>query len=107
MESAMAWSKNSKSDLLREAMSLLDDAVSAFRNRGYARQHAVEQAALALGVSPRRARALLYGEAFAMPSEEFRAIQQRYLDHLDAEAENLNARFEAVKAKRRQMELGL
>lgn len=105
MGTTMDWSNFSTNDPLRHVMSLLDDAVSSYRNRGHSRQHAVEQAALALGITPRRAKSLLYGEAFTVAVEEYRAIKARFLDHLDAEAEHLAARSAAARARRRQMEL--
>lgn len=107
MGQSMAWSNFSKLDPLREAASMLEETVTAYRNRGHTRQHAVEQAALALGMTPRRAKALLYGEAFNVALDEYNAIKQRFLEHLDQEAESLAARFEAVRAKRRQMEMSL
>lgn len=105
MGQAMACSQNSK--LIREVAALIDDTVSAFRNRGYTREVAIQQAALALGMPPRRAKALIYGEAFSMAADEYAAIKARFVDHLDDEAASLAARFEAVKARRKQLELDL
>ena len=104
MGHSMSWSEVST---IRDAAQLVDEAVTAFRNRGYTRERAVEQAALALGISHRRARGLIYGEVFAMAVDEYRAIKARFLRHLDEEAESLAGRLEAVKAKQRQMELEL
>jgi hypothetical protein len=94
-------------DPLRLVMEMIDDAASAFRNRGHSRQQAVDQAALALGVTPRKAKAWLYGESFKATEEEARAVRLRYLDHLDAEAESLAERSEAIRSRRRQISLEL
>lgn len=103
----MACSKVYKSDTLGDVMSLLDQVVTDYRNRGHSRTLATEQAALALGITTRRAQALLYGQAFKITREEYRAIKAQYMKHLDAEAESLSARFQAVMAKRLQMEMDI
>lgn len=87
-----------------EAASLVDDAVTSIRNRGFTREHAVKQAAQSLGVPESRAKALLYGKVFAVAAEEYRSIKARFLAHLDAEAEYLSQRAEAARMRRREME---
>ena len=104
MGQTMSWSESSA---IRDAAQLVDDAVTAFRTRGYTRETALHQAALALGISPRRAKGLVYGEVFAMALDEYRQIKARFLRHLDDEAESLAARSEAARARRKQMELEL
>lgn len=105
MRTEMPCSHFSKGGLLREIAALIDECATAFRNRGYSRQDAIGQAALALGVAPRRARALLYGEAFAASEAEYQAIKRRFAAFLDDEIESLAARSEAARAKRKQLEL--
>lgn len=107
MSETMTWSKLSITDTLGDVMSLLDQVVTDYRNRGHSRAVATEQAALALGITPRRVKSLLYGEAFKVTREEYRAIKAQYMKHLDAEAESLSARFQAVMAKRLQMEMDI
>lgn len=101
----MLNSHNFASDIVRDAAALIDDAVTALRNRGHTREHAVRQAALFFGLPESRAKGLLYGKVFALAAEEYRAIKARFLDHLDAEADYLAARSQAARARRKQMEM--
>ena len=81
--------------------------MSDYRNRGHTRTYATEQAALALGITPRRAKKLLYGEAFNVLEEEARRIKAREMAHFADEARHLAARLEAIKARLAQSELEL
>lgn len=99
------WSKVSMIDTVRDVASWIDDVVSAYRNRGFSRAVATDQAALALGITPRRAKSFLYSEAFKVSDEERAAIRIRYLRHLDDEAEHFRQRLEDAKARRRQFQL--
>lgn len=107
MKQTMAWSHFSKSDPLRQAAEWIDQTVTAIRNRGHTREHAMEQASLALGVGRRRVRALLYGEAFSIAPDELDRLRDGFLAHLDDEAEHLAQRAAEARARRRQMELEL
>ena len=107
MGQTMAWSHFSVTDDVRQASLLLDETVTSFRNRGFTRERAVALAAAALGISPRRARAILYGEVFAVMATEYRAMRRAFLEHLDDEARHLAERHAAVKARRAQMEMDL
>ncbi len=100
---AMSCMISSKADPLRDAMGLVDEMVTMIRNRGHTRQDAMRQAALALGISERRVKALSFGEAFAMAQDELQKIKLAYLDHLDTEADDLARRREAIREKRRQL----
>lgn len=102
MDAEMACSEFSMKDMLGDVMSLIDDAVSAYRNRGLPRTIATEQASVALGITPRRAKSLLYGESFKVTGKEYRAISEAYVRHLDDEAAYFVARLDAVKTRRRQ-----
>lgn len=103
----MSKSHNFVNDPLRSAAELLDDAVTAFRNRGYTREAGLEQAALALGIPLNRAKALLYGRLYSVAADEYETIRARFLNHLDDEADHLARRAAEARARRRQMELDL
>jgi len=85
----MHWSKCSEHDPVRDIAGWLDQAVTDIANRGYPKRYAVEQAALALGISPRKAKSTLYGEYVAFVADEYQSIKRRFLAHLDAEADQL------------------
>lgn len=106
-EAMMSWTNYSVNNDVRQTAGLVDDVVQDYQSRGYRRLHAMEQAALALCITPRRVKGLIFGEVFRLAPGEYQFIRRRYLDHLDERADSLNARFEAVKAKRRQMEMDL
>jgi hypothetical protein len=106
----MSWgnfSVSGRRDAVRTLESMILEAVTYFRNRGHKNEHAIEQTALALEVTPRRVKSFLYSEAFATSEDEFDRIRGAFLRHLDAQADDLAARSEAARAKRRQMELGI
>ena len=105
MGPTMAWSNFSKSDPVRVAAEFVDAAVTAYRNRGHSRTDAMDQAALALGISPRRAKALVYGEAFAMATEELRAIKSRFIAHLDDQMAHHEAEKQKLRERLQQMRL--
>jgi hypothetical protein len=103
MERALAWPDSSKTDPARRAAELVDDTVTAIRNRGHTREHALRVAAHVLGIRFRRARALVYGDPVSLFDEELASIQAAYLRHLDAEAEHLTARLNAVRERCRRI----
>ena len=107
MGEQMPWTQTLHHDPVREVAELIDDVVTAIRNRGYTRERAMKQAALELGMTHRRVRSLTWGEAWRVTAEEHAAIRARFLDFLDREAEQLAARSEAARARRRQMELDI
>ena len=88
-----------------EIARLLDDAVTDIRNRGYTREGALSRAAEWFGVTVGRAKRMVYGEAYSVTEAERAAIRRRYLDHLDEQARYYEAKLDAAKARRRQMEL--
>ena len=98
----MAWSELSR-DPARCAAELVDDTVTAIRNRGHTRQFALRLAAAELGLGLRRARALLYGDPVALPDTELARIRSAFLAHLDAEAAHLAARSVAIRERHRRM----
>ena len=93
--------------LARSAAELLDDSVTAFRNRGFTREAGIEQAALALGIPVNRAKALLYGRLYSVAADEYQAIHARFLTHLDEGADSLARRSAEARVRRKQMEMDL
>lgn len=106
MEQILAWPKDSKADPARQAAEFVDDTVTAIRNRGHTRQHAVRLAALELGLRLRRARSLLYGDPVTLPDAELERIRAAFIEHLDREAQQLAARSAAARARLARMREG-
>lgn len=105
----MSCSNNSanRRDIVRSLSEIVLDAVTHFRNRGHRSDHAIQQAALALELSPRRVKSLVYGEAYSVAVDEYERVRRAFLRHLDEQAEDLMRRSEQARARRRQMELRL
>ena len=105
----MSCNEFSKSDpeWFRAIESMVCDTVLFFRNRGHKRDIAIEQAALALGLSNRKARSIFYQEPVGTLREEYEAIRERFARHLEYQAEDYARRSEGVRAKLRQMDLGV
>lgn len=99
METSLAWPHNSDAEKARRAAMLLDETVTAYRNRGHTREHALRVAARLFGLRLRRARALLYGEPVVMLDAEMAHIRAAFIAHLDAEAEHLAARAKATRER--------
>jgi hypothetical protein len=91
----------------REVAIWLDNAVNDFRNRGLTKGEAKQQAAQALGISPRRAHAILYGQPFRVARTAINKLRDRYMAHLEQEAANLERRAAAAMARRRELGLPL
>lgn len=106
METSLAWPQNSDSEKARQAASLLDEAVTAYRNRGHTREHALRLVARMFGLRLRRARALLYGEPVLVQDDQLNRIRESFLAHLDAEAEHLAARSAKARERLRRMRDG-
>jgi G:T-mismatch repair DNA endonuclease (very short patch repair protein) len=106
MEQSVAWPQHSNDNEARRAAALLDDAVTAIRNRGHTREYALRQAAKEFGLRFRRARAILYGEPVVLLDSELARIRAAFLAHLDAEAEHLAARSAAARERLRRMRDG-
>lgn len=103
MSDNKSWSKVSMTDAVRDVALWVDNVVSSYRNRGLSRTTAMVQAALALGITPRRAKSFIYSETFNVSSKEKEAIRVSYLRHLDDEAEHFRQRLEDAKERRRQI----
>lgn len=65
---------------------IVQETVRYIRLRGQKMPHAIEDAALELGISPRRAKSFHYREVFRVARTEYLAILKRFVQHLDAEA---------------------
>ena len=107
METALAWPKNSKThrdpDPARIAAELVDETVTAIRNRGHTRYLAARIAAAELGLGLRRLRSLLYGDPVVVADEELTRLRAAHLRHLEAEVVHLAARSAAARERLRQM----
>lgn len=105
MEVSVGWSIKSNCAGYRTIQEIVSDAVMFFRNRGHNRTTAIEQAALALGMTQRKTRSIFYGEAFTLLDCEIRRVRAAFLTHLDQQADDLARRSEEARARRRQFEL--
>jgi len=103
----MIRSNFSNSDRYRTIEEIVADVVTFFRNRGHNRDVALEQTALALGITPRKAKSIFYGEAWTLLDCEITRVRDRFIRHLEWQADDYTRRSDAVKAKLRQMEIGV
>lgn len=92
-------------DWVRSIESMVSETVLFFRNRGHRRDAAIEQAALALGLSNRRTWSFFYSQPVAAARDEYGAIRERFARHLEYQADDYARRSEGVRAKLRQMDL--
>ena len=91
-------------DHVRATEKMVFEAVTFFRDRGHKRDIAIQQAASALGLSPRKAWSLFYGQPVAVLTDEYRRVRGAFVAHLDVQAEDLARRSEAARVRRRQFE---
>ena len=98
---------NSDAKWLRSVEEMVVDTVLWFRNRGFRNQIAIEQTALALGLSPRKTRSLLYQEPTATLRDEYISVREAFRRHLLARVDDLARLSEAARMRHRQMELDL
>jgi len=96
---------NADPDWLRSIEEMVCETVIFFRNRGHRRDAAIEQAALALGLTNRRTWSFFYQQPVATVREEFESIRQAFARHLEYQAADYIRRSEIVRAKLRQIEL--
>ncbi len=90
-------------DADRTVAEIVDDTVTFFRNRGHKRDTPFEQAALALGISQRKAWSIFYGQAFTLLPSEYRRIRDGFVRHLDERADDLARRSDQARMRRRQL----
>lgn len=80
------------------AASFVRRAILLRRARGHKNEHAIEDAAGALGLTTRKVKSLLYGEVFKVPAQEHRRILRRWWADMDQQAaEMIAAGIEATK----------
>lgn len=91
----------------RAVEEFVADTVLYFRNRGHRNEIAIEQAALALGLTKPKTWSLLYQRPVVVTREEHDRVFLAVMRQLDERAEDFAKRRDAAIAKRRQMELGL
>ena len=91
----------------RQAALWLDEIVSDYRNQGHTRERAIDFAAAFVGLTARRVKAVLYGEPCAFLDVEESALKRRYLAHLDSQAAHHQAKYQALRERRRQLEIAL
>lgn len=92
-------------DWYRRIAELVTDTVTFYRMRGHPQTIAMEQAALALGLNPRRVTKYCYDEHVAATACEYAAVRRARLRQMDFEADDLSRRLLASRARRREMEL--
>ena len=92
-------------DWYRRIAELVHDTVTFYRTRGHPQTIAIEQAALALGLNPRRVTRYCYDEHVAASASEYAAVRRARLRQMDFEADDLSRRLKASRARRREMEL--
>ena len=98
----MRWSNFTNDyETIRRAASLVCDVVFARRNAGQQTATAIEQAALALGISKRKARAFYYGEASGVERAELEQMRERFVVHMEQQAEEHTRRAEIIREKLR------
>jgi hypothetical protein len=107
MSATMSRSISVRQDFTRSAAGLADEATCHIRNRGLTQRKAIPIAAQELGTSVRRLRSLLFNEPIAVARAEYDRLCDRFLAHLDAEAEQLEARAAALRERRRRLEAGI
>jgi hypothetical protein len=91
-------------DHVRATEEMVFETVTYFRNRGHKRDIAIEQTALALGLSPRKTWSLFYSQPVAVLGEEYNRIRRAFANHLDEQADDLVRRSEAARLRRQQIE---
>ena len=107
----MAW-QNYSNDFIRKAAEIVVETVTHYANLGYNRPSAIEQAALALEITPRRVKSLWYDpNVVAVRKTEYERLRVRYAAHLEAKADELAQRSrearERARVLRQQQELGI
>jgi hypothetical protein len=107
----MPW-QNYSNDFIRKAAEIVVETVTHYGNLGYSRPSAIEQAALALEITPRRVKSLWYEpDVIAVRRAEYEHLRVRYTAHLEAKADELAQRSrearERARVFRQQEELGV
>ena len=90
MERTMAWTNSAKFDV-GAAERLVRRSVQARRNLGLKQDHAMQDAALALGATPRRVRGFIRGEVFRVARREYERLLRLWWKDMDSQAAELIA----------------
>lgn len=102
------YSVTERGPLLDSAAQIVRDVVQAYRQRGQKVEHAFTDAALDLGATPRRVRALYYRDGvWAVARAEHDRLVRLWGRHLDRRMETLEREAEAIRAQRAQLPLDL
>lgn len=91
---------------IRKVEHWVCDVVLAHRNKGLRSEHAIEQAALALGISKRKTRAFFYGEASGVAPSEVQQLRERWVRHMEQQAEEYARKSDAIRARLLQGDMG-
>jgi hypothetical protein len=106
--SRRVFSVTERGPLLESAARIVRDVVQAYRQRGQKVEHAFTDAALDLGATPRRVRALYYRDGvWAVARAEHDRLMRQWGHHLDRRMETLEREAEAIRAQRAQLPLNL
>ena len=111
MNGTMSWKELSVTErgpLLESAARIVREVVQAYRRRGHKIEHAFTDAALDLGATPRRVRALYYHDGvWAVARAEHDRLMRRWGRHLDQRMESLEREVELIREQRAQLPLDL
>jgi hypothetical protein len=86
----MSWTKLTETEVA-STERLVKRSVRVRQNLGHKQDHAMADAALALGTTARRVRAFVRGEIFRVAAEEYRRILRRWWADMDRQAAELRA----------------
>jgi hypothetical protein len=95
-EAMMSWMEKAVIDP-GPVERLMHRSVKVRRWMGFKSDHAMHDAALALGTSPRRVRMFVRGEVFKVATDEYRRLLTRWWVDIDRQAAELTAL--AIKLK--------
>lgn len=105
MEMTLDWhDKPNDYVMIRDCESWVDEVYTDYRNRGLERPTALQQTALDLNISVRKARSFLEGYGGPILIERYQEMRRLYLTHLDAEAEFAMKRAADRLKRKREMD---
>lgn len=110
MGQSMSWTKiaNSQSQQLDATRDLIARVYRWYRRDDNLKApYAIEQTALAFGLTERKTRSLIRGEPVAVATKEHQSIRDRYRQRVRQRSVELLAMVEAMEEEERQMELRL
>ena len=92
----MSWTEKTRISSTA-AERLVHQSVSARRWQGIKAEHAMADAALALGTTPRRIRSLIRGEIFRVARAEYQRLRARFRADMTRQAAELHARANTLE----------